>query len=208
MPAQCTIAGGAHQALFVAEMHRNPLGKAHYLRLKPVGGLPGQQLVPKLVQRFEHGTMFIIELRKEYRVTVGPLQTDFSLGCYGVKSQPRPVRVQILRKTASGRSPDFRERHRCGSPKLGWDPAVDCLVQKRSIPGQVRVLFPFQKRQTSPLPVIPRRENRNSWLAKKPLCCNCQRKNSKHKFLQTPAPASTLSIRLTLFRPPLLQRAG
>jgi hypothetical protein len=74
-----------------------------------------------------------------------------------------------------------------------------------SIPGQVRVLFPHQKRQINTATESPERSIEGVG-TKKPLCGNRQGKNSELKLLQTSAPASTLSLRLTLLPPACCSR--
>lgn len=113
-------------------------------------------------------------------------------------------------KPHRARSQDLRDRFRCGSP-CGWagNPASGYLDMNiyRSIPGQVRVLFfPHQKRQTTTATLDPPERTYQAVSYKKPLCGNPQGKTSELKLLQTPAPASTLSLRLTLLPPACCSR--
>jgi hypothetical protein len=66
--------------------------------------------------------------------------------------------------------------------------------------------FPYQKRQTTTATGDPRRERLRPSVQKKPLCGNRQGKNSELKLMQTSAPASTLSLRLTLLPPACCSR--
>src|ERR1017187_2147385 len=84
---------------------------------------------------------------------------------------------------------------------LGSGGGLPGSTATRPTSGQVRVLF-FLTRNARQLaqPLIPGRDY-DGIRYKKPLCGNPQGKNSEQNLLQTPAPASTLSRRLTRLPP-------
>ena len=70
----------------------------------------------------------------------------FSTG--GENTTPAQHRAPLKMKTAPDASPDFRDCIRCGSPKLGWDPASGYLVLSLIRPFLVRSASYFSSPET------------------------------------------------------------
>ena len=119
--------------------------------------------------------------------------------------------ASAAKKNRIGPAPRRSGLLRCGSPKLGWDRASGCLVvSDRSVHFRSgpRPIFPSRKRQTHYRNLRSSGETVQIRLTKKPLCGNQSGVNRELKTFRTPAPASTLSFRLTSSACLLQQRAG